>query len=119
MTAPVVLKEMNLRRGSNRTTAEPSGNPSKSALSPGHSVPGPLSFITAILIPHLSGGWEFGGVWIGLILDPMTVIRWIAMASVGGFLQVQYVHPYRKQERKFQRERMHQAIALHAQKPKQ
>ena len=69
------------------------------------------AFFTAILIPHVSGGWEFGGSWIGLLLDPMTVIRWIAMASVGGFVQVQYVHAHREQERRFQLELMRHARA--------
>ena len=46
----------------------------------------------------------------------MTVIRWIAMACIGGLVQVQYVNAHRVQERKFQRERMRQAAPTREQK---
>jgi hypothetical protein len=66
------------------------------------------AFVTTILIPHASGTWTFGHYWLGM-LEPSSMIRWISMLAVGGFVQVQYAHAYHLQELRFKRERLRAA----------
>ncbi|WP_182869760.1 hypothetical protein [Stieleria mannarensis] len=61
------------------------------------------ALLVATFFSSVNGGWSLGNGWIGMFLDPMSILRWITMATVGGFVQVNYVHAFREQQRQFQR----------------